>query len=104
MGLGVYNGANEKIGSIDDIVINPNGEIAKVVIGVGGFLGLGQKDVAVDFKAVRMDRDQNGKPTGHLEMTKDALKSEPTYVFYADTVNPNSPPASAPPRPVRTNP
>ncbi len=45
----VYNSAGQAIGDLNDLVIDKDGKIAAVVIGVGGFLGLGEKNVAVDF-------------------------------------------------------
>ena len=47
VGLNVYNNANEKIGDISEILLDPSGKVAGFVIGVGGFLGMGQHDVLV---------------------------------------------------------
>jgi hypothetical protein len=49
IGLSVYNDQNEKIGSIKDLMVEKNGGISSAVIGVGGFLGMGERDVAVKF-------------------------------------------------------
>jgi hypothetical protein len=49
IGLNVYNEQNEKIGSIKDLMVDKSGNIASAVIGVGGFLGMGERDVAVKF-------------------------------------------------------
>ncbi|KIZ38905.1 photosystem reaction center subunit H [Rhodopseudomonas palustris] len=49
MGLDVYNQANEKLGDINELLIDNSGKIQGVVIGVGGFLGVGERDVAVAF-------------------------------------------------------
>ncbi len=48
-GVAVYNDANEKIGDINDIILDRSGKVANVVLGVGGFLGLGEHNVAVAF-------------------------------------------------------
>lgn len=53
IGLNVYNGADEKIGDISEILIDQTGKIEAVVVGVGGFLGIGQHDVAVPFNEVK---------------------------------------------------
>jgi hypothetical protein len=45
----VTNAADESIGDINDILIGSNGKIAAVIVGVGGFLGIGEKDVALPF-------------------------------------------------------
>jgi sporulation protein YlmC with PRC-barrel domain len=46
-GTRVYGANNENIGEINDVLINRSGQVAAVIIGVGGFLGIGEKDVAV---------------------------------------------------------
>jgi sporulation protein YlmC with PRC-barrel domain len=53
MGLDVYGTDNQKIGDIRDVLLDRNGEAKAVVIGVGGFLGIGEKDVAVPFKTLQ---------------------------------------------------
>ena len=47
--LNVYNGQNEKIGDIKELMLTKEGKIDVVAIGVGGFLGMGEHDVAVKF-------------------------------------------------------
>ena len=93
VGLGVYNNANEKVGNIDDLIINSQGQVSLAVIGVGGFLSIGTKDVAIDFKSLHMARDVNNKPIAKLDATKDQLKDAPEYVFLKDsvTVAPDAP-------------
>ena len=49
MGLNVYNQSNEKLGDINEILLDNQGRVQGVVIGVGGFLGVGERDVAVAF-------------------------------------------------------
>lgn len=49
VGLNVYNESNEKLGDISEILVDNTGKINAVVIGVGGFLGVGQHDIAVSF-------------------------------------------------------
>ena len=53
VGLNVYNDANESVGSINDLLTDRNGKITAVVIGVGGFLGVGEHLVAVPFEKVK---------------------------------------------------
>jgi putative membrane protein len=53
VGLGVYNEQNQKVGNIDDVLFDRNGRVEGVVIGVGGFLGLGQRNVAVPYNDLR---------------------------------------------------
>jgi putative membrane protein len=52
-GLNVYNNNNEKIGDIREVVVDRDGKVEAVVIGVGGFLGLGERDVAVPYSALQ---------------------------------------------------
>jgi sporulation protein YlmC with PRC-barrel domain len=49
----VYNEANEKIGDINDVILDRSGKVAKVILGVGGVLGLGERYVAVDFDKLK---------------------------------------------------
>ncbi len=53
VGLNVYNDSNEKLGSISDLLLDKNGNIHAAVIGVGGFLGVGERLVAVPFEKLR---------------------------------------------------
>jgi hypothetical protein len=53
VGLGVYNDKNEHLGSINDLLTDRNGNIKAVVLGVGGFLGVGEHLVAVPFDKIR---------------------------------------------------
>ncbi|MCJ9703357.1 MULTISPECIES: PRC-barrel domain-containing protein [unclassified Bradyrhizobium] len=52
-GLKVYNEANENIGTINDLLMDKNGDIKIAVIGVGGFLGLGEHLVAVPYEKLK---------------------------------------------------
>ena len=56
-GLNVYNDANESVGSINDLLTDKTGNIKAVVIGVGGFLGVGEHLVAVPFDKVKFVND-----------------------------------------------
>jgi sporulation protein YlmC with PRC-barrel domain len=53
VGLKVYNDANESVGSINDLLVDKNGAVKAVVIGVGGFLGVGEHLVAVPFDKIK---------------------------------------------------
>lgn len=53
VGLNVYNDSNEKLGSISDLLVDKSGKINAAVIGVGGFLGVGERLVAVSFDKVK---------------------------------------------------
>lgn len=53
IGLYVYNDADERLGAINDLLTDSSGKIVKAVIGVGGFLGIGESDVAVNFDQLK---------------------------------------------------
>src|ERR1700727_4099239 len=52
-GVAVYNDANEKIGDINDVILDRSGKVANVILGVGGVLGLGEHYVAVAFDKLK---------------------------------------------------
>jgi sporulation protein YlmC with PRC-barrel domain len=70
----VYDPSQSSIGKVDDVLVSDNGQITALVIGVGGFLGAGEKDVAVPFNAVKWT-NKNDKNYLTLNTTKDELKS-----------------------------
>jgi sporulation protein YlmC with PRC-barrel domain len=53
IGVNVYNEANEKIGDINELILDKSGRVANVILGVGGFLGMGEHYVAVDFDKLK---------------------------------------------------
>jgi len=53
IGVNVYNEANEKLGDINELIVDKDGKIDAVVIGVGGFLGMGEHDIAVTMDKLR---------------------------------------------------
>ena len=55
----VYDLSDNKIGAIDDVLIDKEGNVSALIIGVGGFLGMGEKDVAFPFSAVRARKENN---------------------------------------------
>ena len=60
----VTNAAGETIGDINDVLIDKDGKVAAVVLGVGGFLGVGERHAAVTFSSLQLTRDANGNPLG----------------------------------------
>jgi sporulation protein YlmC with PRC-barrel domain len=84
IGTTVVNDANESVGKISELVLGKDGKIAAVVIGVGGFLGMGEREVAVIFASLRIAQDSNNKTTVSLNATKDSLKSAPEWQWIGD--------------------
>lgn len=78
IGTSVRGSGEEKLGDINDVIIDRSGRTVAVVIGVGGFLGVGEKDVAVPFSQVEIvpvgDADQLT-----LRRTKEELKAAPEF-------------------------
>ncbi|MGH7887826.1 MAG: PRC-barrel domain-containing protein, partial [Candidatus Binatia bacterium] len=74
----VYNGAEEKIGVVTDLIMDSNGNVTTAVVGVGGFLGAGKKEVAVPFKELKVV-SRDGKDWLVLNQTKEDLKNAPAY-------------------------
>jgi len=105
VGLNVYNDSNESLGSINDLLTDKSGNIKAVVIGVGGFLGVGEHLVAVPFDKVKFvsepvaytsasgaadvgtRRPNGGAPatttTGAANTTPPAVKPNPWYPDHA---------------------
>lgn len=77
IGKAVYNGTGddaENIGSVSDLVISPDGSVEAIVVGVGGFLGLGQKMVALQYDLVEWTERDNDRYLV-VETTADALRA-----------------------------
>lgn len=76
----VYDPKEQKIGKIMDVLVGPSGQIEAAIVGVGGFLGAGEKDVAVSFNAIKATK-KNDKTYLTLDTTKDALKNAPGFKY-----------------------
>jgi sporulation protein YlmC with PRC-barrel domain len=76
----VYDLSDTKIGEISDVLLNKEGKVDAFMIAVGGFLGVGEKDVAIPFDAVH-GTEKNGKWYLTMNATKDALKNARGYKF-----------------------
>jgi sporulation protein YlmC with PRC-barrel domain len=75
----VYNMAGERIGDVNDLVLDESGKVTAVVIGVGGFLGIGEKSVSMTSDQVKRMLHSDGKPYFTVNTTKDQLQSAPAY-------------------------
>jgi sporulation protein YlmC with PRC-barrel domain len=75
----VVNDANEKVGDINDLLIDSKGKVAAVIVGVGGFLGMGEKDVALTFDQLSFATDNNDPLIVKTNATKESLQSAPHY-------------------------
>lgn len=87
IGQSVYSSTGddaEEIGKVTDIVFDHNGQITAAVIGVGGFLGIGEKSVAVDFRSLEFTVAADNTERWVLPTTADALKAAPDFVWIED--------------------
>ncbi len=73
------NSQDETIGDVNDLVTDRSGKIVAALIGVGGFLGIGEKDVAVRFEDLKLNRDENDNVKVTLNISKEALAQAPDY-------------------------
>jgi sporulation protein YlmC with PRC-barrel domain len=76
----VYDPKEQKIGQIKDVLVGQSGQIEAAIVGVGGFLGAGGKDVAVSFNSIKATK-KNDKTYLTLDTTKDALKNAPGFKY-----------------------
>ena len=77
LGKAVYNDKNEKIGTIDDLIITPDRSVSYAIIGAGGFLGIGKHDVAIPMSQLKLEKDKFILPGA----TKEALKAMPKFEY-----------------------
>ncbi|KEQ10911.1 PRC-barrel domain-containing protein [Pseudorhizobium pelagicum] len=85
IGKPVYNSADESIGDVNDLILETEGGIVAAVIGVGGFLGIGEKDVAVPMDLITMSRDTE---TNDVRLTTtetaESLEAAPEFMTLDD--------------------
>jgi sporulation protein YlmC with PRC-barrel domain len=79
-GTDVYNNANEKLGEVEDFVIKDGKTISGVILGVGGFLGMGERYVAVEPAAITLVKDGDGFKA-MMNTDKDALNNAPKFEY-----------------------
>ena len=73
----VYNEQNQKVGTIDDLIIAPDTSVSFVVVGAGGFVGLGKHDVAIPVNQLKQQDNKFVLPGA----TKDAIKALPKFEY-----------------------
>ena len=80
IGSSVLSPDNESVGDVNDLVIKPTGEIEAVVVGVGGFIGIGEKDVAIALDRFTMEPTEDLASTKMvLNATKEELQAAPAF-------------------------
>ena len=81
----VYDAKDNKIGEIMDVLVDKSGKVTSVIVGVGGFLGVDEKDVAVPFDAIQVTNKNNNNWYLVMNTTKDDLKSAPGFKYNRDS-------------------
>jgi len=77
LGQRVYNEKNEKVGAIDDIIITPERAVSYVIVGAGGFVGVGRHDVAIPIERLQQQDGKFVLPGA----TKEAIKALPKFEY-----------------------
>lgn len=79
IGTNVRNNAGEKIGDVNELILGTDGKVRAAIIGVGGFLGMGEHDVAVAFNSLKFARGSGNDEVITMDTTKEALKTAPQW-------------------------
>ncbi|MBO0347357.1 PRC-barrel domain-containing protein [Roseibium sp. CAU 1637] len=80
IGASVYDVAYNSVGEVGDVLLNADGQIEAAIVDAGGFLGLGEKEVAIDFSEVRIYREKDGDDLYvKTSITEEALDNAPEY-------------------------
>jgi hypothetical protein len=77
LGQYVYNEQNQRVGKIDDLIIAPDTAVSFVIVGAGGFVGLGRHDVAIPVTQLKQQDGKYLLPGA----TKEAIKALPTFEY-----------------------
>jgi sporulation protein YlmC with PRC-barrel domain len=75
----VHNTAGEIVGNVNDLVFDRQGRISTVVLGVGGFLGIGEKSVGIPFSALSINVSKNGERVVVVSLSKQDLAQAPGF-------------------------
>ncbi|MDO8653064.1 MAG: PRC-barrel domain-containing protein [Undibacterium sp.] len=81
LGKAVYNDAGDKIGKVDDVIIAPDKSVSFLIVGTGGFIGIGRHDVAIPVTQI-IEQDSKLVLPG---ASKDAVKAMPQFEYASDT-------------------
>jgi sporulation protein YlmC with PRC-barrel domain len=79
MGQAVYTAANENIGEINDLIMNKELDTIVAVVGVGGFLGIGEKDVAIPINDIKVIKDTDNALRLTITASKEQLEALPAF-------------------------
>lgn len=99
IGTTVRNNQNENVGEVEDLIMEKGGDVKAAIISVGGFLGIGERWVAVNFDSLNLQPDGNNWRV-ILNTTRDQLKSAPEFKYESSWAQNRGPSTTAttPPR------
>src|SRR5690606_7275814 len=80
IGQTVYNAEDESIGKINDLVMDENGKVTAAIIGVGGFLGVGEKEVGVPIDSIEVRTGEGTEVQLVMQATREELEAAPEFV------------------------
>ena len=110
-GTDVLGPDNAHIGDVDDVLFDKNGKVHALIVGVGGFLGIGEKNVAIDMGAFQVVHDTGDtaggtrtttgtRDPGNVKLkvawTKDQLKAAPAFEYYREPARTTTSPGTSP--------
>lgn len=78
IGTELKTSGDESVGEIGDLIIDQNGQVVAVVVSVGGFLGMGEKHVAIEWDAVQMSATPDNQEL-RVDTTREELESAPNF-------------------------
>ena len=82
-GATVYNSQDEAIGDVNDVLVSRDGKVSGLVVGVGGFLGIGEKDVAIEMSKIKLMDTETGIKLV-MDVNKDELAAAPDFMSKTD--------------------
>ena len=82
IGASVVDSSNQSIGSVNNLLLDTGGNVTAAVVGVGGFLGIGEKNVAISFKSLNITRDANGSEKVTTQVSKNELQQAAAFKPY----------------------
>ncbi|MEJ6398087.1 PRC-barrel domain-containing protein [Yoonia sp. 208BN28-4] len=78
-GAVVYGSGDENVGEISELLLTDDGKMDRAVIDVGGFLGMGERPIAVTMDELQITRDDDGDVRVYIDSTMEALEEQPVY-------------------------
>jgi sporulation protein YlmC with PRC-barrel domain len=88
VGVAVYDSQNKSVGKIDDLILDKDGAIKAVVIGIGGFLGIGRKDVALPYSAIHWQTEERTVATNEPPPATSGNATTPAQQPQAKKIDP----------------